>query len=64
VGAGDEPCVIFTAGARVGRDTVYVRNELALRLGVGVEEETTVSAEPYAPFPKWQRGRPSDVDFP
>jgi glyoxylate utilization-related uncharacterized protein len=64
VGAGNEPCVIFMTGARVGKDTVYVRNELASRHGVGVEEETTVSAEAYAPFPKWQPGRPADVEFP
>jgi uncharacterized cupin superfamily protein len=64
VGAGNQPCVIFMTGARVGKDTVYVRNELARRHGVGVEEETTVSAEAYAPFPKWQPGRPADVEFP
>jgi len=64
VGAGNQPCVIFMTGARVGKDTVYVRNELASRHGVGVEEETTVSAEAYAPFPKWQPGRPADVEFP
>jgi hypothetical protein len=56
--------MIFMAGSRVGKDTVYVRSELALRHGVGVEEETTVSAEAYAPFPKWQPGRPADVEFP
>jgi uncharacterized cupin superfamily protein len=64
VGAGDEPCVIFMTGSRVGKDTVYVRNELAIRHGVGVEEETAVSAEAYAPFPSWQPGRPSVLDFP
>jgi uncharacterized cupin superfamily protein len=42
---GDGPCVIFMAGARE-QDTVYVRNELALRHGVGVETETTESAGP------------------
>ena len=64
VGAGDAPCVIFMTGARTKKDTVYVRNEVALRHGVGVEVETTESAEAYAPFPKWQPGRPSGVDFP
>jgi hypothetical protein len=56
--------VIFMTGARVGRDAVYVRNELAIRHGVGVEEETTRSAEAYAPFPKWEPGRPAGVKFP
>jgi quercetin dioxygenase-like cupin family protein len=62
VGAGDGPCVIFMTGARVGKDTVYVRNEVALRHGVGVETETTESAEAYAPFPKWQPGPPPGWD--
>jgi uncharacterized cupin superfamily protein len=66
VGAGDGPCVIFMTGARKGwpesKGTVYVRNELAIRLGVGVEQETTVSAEAYAPFPKWQPGPPESWD--
>jgi len=64
VGAGDGPCVVFMTGSRVGKDTVYVRNELAIRHGVGVETETSASAEAYAPFPKWQPGRPQRLDFP
>src|SRR5438132_1824775 len=62
VGAGDGPCVIFMAGAREGwpdKGNVYVRSELALRHGVGVETETSVSAEAYASFPKWQPGPPA-----
>jgi len=62
VGAGDGPCVIFMTGARGPKDTVYVRNEVALRHGVGVETETTESAEAYAPFPKWQPGPPPSWD--
>jgi uncharacterized cupin superfamily protein len=66
VGAGDGPCVVFMTGARKGwpesKGTVYVRNELAIRHGVGVEQETTVSAEAYAPFPKWQPGPPESWD--
>jgi quercetin dioxygenase-like cupin family protein len=62
VGAGDGPCVIFMAGARVGKDTVYVRNEVALRHGVGVEQETSSSAAAYAPFPKWQPGPPASFE--
>jgi uncharacterized cupin superfamily protein len=61
VGAGDGPCVIFMTGARQGwpeKGIVYPRSELALRYSAGVEHETTSPAEAYAPFPKWQLGRP------
>jgi uncharacterized cupin superfamily protein len=57
VGAGKGPCVIFMTGARTRpKDIVYPRSELALRYGAGVEKETSVPAEAYAPFPKWQPG--------
>jgi uncharacterized cupin superfamily protein len=65
VGAGDGPCVIFMTGARKGwpeRGTVYLRSEVAIRHGAGVEEETTSSAEAYAPFPKWKPGPPKSWD--
>ncbi len=65
VGAGIGPCVIFMAGARKGwpeKGIVYPRSEPGLRHGVGVETETTVSAEAYAPFPKWQPGPPESWD--
>jgi uncharacterized cupin superfamily protein len=63
VGAGDAPCVIFMAGARTeARDTVYPRSELALRHGAGVERETGVSREAYAPFARWQLGPPASWD--
>jgi uncharacterized cupin superfamily protein len=62
VGAGDGPCVIFMTGSRVEKGAVYVRSELALKYGAGVEEETTESAEAYAPFPKWQPGPPESWD--
>ncbi len=61
VGIGEGPCVIFMTGARKGwpgKGIVYPRSELALRHGAGVETETTSPAEAYAPFPKWQPGRP------
>jgi uncharacterized cupin superfamily protein len=61
VGAGEGPCVIFMTGARRGwpdKGVVYVRSEVALRHGAGVEAETTESAEAYAPYPKWQPGAP------
>jgi uncharacterized cupin superfamily protein len=63
VGAGDGPCVIFMTGARSGwpeKGIVYPRSELALRHGVGVETETSSPSEAYAPFPKWQPGRPDN----
>ena len=62
VGAGERPCVIFMAGGRAqgpDKGIVYPRSELALRHGAGVETETTTPAEAYAPFPKWQPGRPA-----
>jgi uncharacterized cupin superfamily protein len=59
VGAGDGPCVIFMAGARSERKTItYPRNEVARRHGAGVETETQVPHEAYAPFPKWSDGPP------
>jgi uncharacterized cupin superfamily protein len=58
VGAGDGPCMIFMAGGRGDRSTVYVESALAQRHGAGVPAETTESAEAYAPYPKWQPGPP------
>jgi len=62
VGAGDGPCVVFMVGARAGwpsKGIVYPRSELALRHRAGVETQTDVPAEAYAPFPKWQPGPPA-----
>ena len=63
VATGDGPCVIFMAGARTGwpeKGIVYPRSDLALRHGAGVETETSLPAEAYAPFPRWRPGRPDD----
>ena len=62
VGAGDGPCVVFMAGARSKPrdDHVYVRSELALKHGAGVETETRHSAEAYAPFGRWKPGPPAN----
>ena len=63
VASGDRPCVIFMAGAREGwpeKGIVYPRSETALLHGAGVEQETTVPAEAYAPFPRWRPGRLDD----
>jgi uncharacterized cupin superfamily protein len=60
VGAGDEPCVIFMAGSRTEpRENVYVRSEVALRHGAGVESETDSSRDAYAPFARWRPGPPA-----
>ena len=61
VGAGDGPCVVVTVGAR-GGTIHYVRNETALAHDAGVEEETASPDEAYAPFPKWESGRPASWD--
>ena len=63
VGTGDGPCVIFMTGARMeNKETVYLRSELAIRHGAGVEKETSVPREAKASFPKWQRGPPESWD--
>jgi uncharacterized cupin superfamily protein len=59
VGTGDQPCVIFMAGARRDDGTiVYPRSEAARARDAGVETETDSPAEAYAPFPPWRLGRP------
>jgi uncharacterized cupin superfamily protein len=55
VGAGDGVCVVLAVGARehqAGPDWGgYTVDEVALRHGAGVEEETTDPREAYARFP-------------
>ena len=64
VGAGDGPCTIFMAGARVHRGSaVYPRDETALRHQAGTEEDKHSSDEPYRPFPRWRPGRPDELPF-
>ena len=63
VGAGDGPCVIFMAGARAHRGSaVYPRSETALRHGAGVESETSLPREAYAPCPRRRPGPPASFD--
>jgi uncharacterized cupin superfamily protein len=54
IGAGDGPCVVVAVGARDrtrGSDWGgYPVDEVALRHGAGVEEETTLPGEAYARF--------------
>jgi uncharacterized cupin superfamily protein len=63
VGAGDGPCLVFAIGAREGgSDTIYVRNETALKHGSGPEQDTPDNKEAYAPFPKWSNGAPETFE--
>ena len=63
IGAGDGPCVVVTLGARTPEETIlYARDETALGHGAGVEEDTDTPREAYAPFPKWESGRPAAWD--
>jgi uncharacterized cupin superfamily protein len=59
VGTGDQPCVIFMAGARrEGKTIQYPVSETARRHGAGVEAGTDKPREAYAPFASWRLGRP------
>lgn len=63
VGAGDRPCVLVTLGLRDDGGTIlYARDETALAHEAGVEEETDTPGDAYAPFPKWEHGRPATWD--
>ena len=56
VGAGESPCTVLAIGARehmAGDDwAAYTVDEVALRHGAGVEEETNDANVAYARFPK------------
>jgi uncharacterized cupin superfamily protein len=56
VGAGEGPCAVLAIGAREHMETEdwggYSVSELALRHGVGVEEETSDADKAYARFPE------------
>lgn len=59
VGTGEQPCVIFMSGARrEGKTIRYPVSEAARGRHAGVDTETDVPAEAYAPFPRWMVGRP------
>jgi uncharacterized cupin superfamily protein len=63
VGAGDGPCVILMAGARLEDERLhYPVSELAARYGASVEEETTDFAHVYPRFEPSRRERPSYWD--
>jgi uncharacterized cupin superfamily protein len=59
VATGQEPCILFMSGARQGKRYVFVRDELALQHGIGVEVETSDQNEAYASLPEWQPGTPA-----
>jgi uncharacterized cupin superfamily protein len=50
VGAGEGPCVIVMVGSRAEDNIVYPVSELARKHGAGVDVETPVPKEAYAPF--------------
>ena len=55
VGAGEGPCTVLAVGARehqTGDWGAYTVDELALRHGAGVQEETSDAGLAYARFPK------------
>jgi uncharacterized cupin superfamily protein len=56
IGAGDGPCTILAVGSRAHMTSAgwggYPVDEVALRHGAGVEEETSDAALAYARFPK------------
>ena len=61
VGTGDQRCVIFMTGARrEGKTILYPRSEVARTRGAGVEVETALPRDAYAPFARWRLGRPDD----
>ncbi len=63
VGAGDGPCTILMAGARLAEEELhYPVSELAARYGASVEEETTDFAQVYPRFEPSRRERPSYWD--
>jgi len=55
VGAGEGPCLVLAVGARERQEGDgwggYTVDEVALRHGAGVEQETTDPDEAYARFP-------------
>jgi uncharacterized cupin superfamily protein len=64
VGAGAGPCVIVMAGSRAPGTIVYPVSALAQKYGAGVEEETGVPKEAYAPFDRGGVGQMPDGSLP
>ena len=65
VGSGTGPCVILMVGGRQPTDEVrYPVAEVARKHGAGVEKETPLPSEAYAPFPSWTRAAFREGDLP
>ena len=69
VGAGDGPCVVLAVGAREHIDEdcdggAYIVDEVALRHGAGVEQETSDPELAYARFPDPEPTRYGDGWLP
>ena len=63
VGAGDGPCVILMAGARLENELLhYPVSGLAARYGASVEQETSDFKQVYVRFESSRRERPSYWD--
>jgi uncharacterized cupin superfamily protein len=63
VGVGDDPCVILMVGARDREGTIlYPRDDIALKHGAGVEEDTEQPQVAYSPFGHARLGRPDAWD--
>jgi hypothetical protein len=57
-------CIAIVEGRerRLRAGTYHPRNEVALRHGVGVEQDTGTAREAYAPFPDFEPGPPESFD--
>jgi uncharacterized cupin superfamily protein len=56
IGAGDGPAFLIAVGSRTGEDSiVYPVDPTALKHHAGVEQETAIPKEAYAPFPDAER---------
>ena len=69
VGAGDRPCVVLAVGSREHQGDAagwgaYPVDEIAIKHGAGVEEETTDPKQAYALFPKFEPTRYRDEWLP
>ena len=68
VGAGDGPSIVVAVGARQHQDGPdwggYTVDEVALRHGVGVEQETNEPRAAYAPLPRRRHARYRDGWLP
>ena len=64
VGAGDGPCTVLAVGTREQGRIAYTVDEVALRRGVGVEEETNDVAAAYARFATPEPARYRDGRLP